>query len=76
MLFFSTTDWNQYTHKLTSVQKLFLKKLQNTENCLLIFDDSCKKIFNDKEFVKLATAEQHKNINVICMKHNLYQQSK
>ena len=32
--------------------------------------------FNDKEFVKLATAGRHKNINVIYVKHNLYQQSK
>ena len=53
-----------------------LEFLQNTENCLLIFDDSCEEIFNDKEFVKLATAGRHKNINVIYVKHNLYQQSK
>ena len=48
---------------------------QNTENCLLRFDNSCEEIFNDKEFVKLATAGRHKNINVIYVKHNLYQQS-
>ena len=53
-----------------------LEFLQNTENCLLIFDHSCEEIFNDKEFVKLATAGRHKNINVIYVKHNLYQQSK
>ena len=50
--------------------------LQNTENCLLIFDDSCEEIFIDKEFVKLATAGQHKNINDIYVKHNLYQPNK
>ena len=53
-----------------------LKFLQKIENCLLIFDDSFEDIFNDKEFVKLATAGRHKNINVIYLKHNLYQQSK
>ena len=53
-----------------------LEFLQNTENFLLIFDDSCEEIFNDKEFVKLATAGRYKNINVIYVKHNLYQQSK
>ena len=44
--------------------------------CLLIIDDSCEKICNDKEFVKLATAGSQKNINVFYVKHNLYQQSK
>ena len=39
--------------------------LQYTENCLLIFDDSCEEIFNDKEFRKLASADRHKSINVI-----------
>ena len=39
-------------------------------------DDSCEEIYNDKEFFKLATAGRHKNINVIYIKHNLYQQSK
>ena len=53
-----------------------LEFLQNTKNCLLIFDDSCQEIFNDKEFVKLAIAGRHKSINVIYVKHNLYQQSK
>ena len=45
-------------------------------NCLLIIDDSCEEIYNDKEFVNLATAGRHKNINVIYIKHNFYQQSK
>ena len=53
-----------------------LEFLQNTENCLLIFDDSCEEIFDDKEFVKLNTAGQHKNINAIFVKHNLYQPNK
>ena len=46
------------------------------ENCLLVFDDSCEELFNDKEFFKLATAGRHRNISVICVKHNLFQQSK
>ena len=46
------------------------------ENCLLVFDDSCEEIFNDKEFSKLATAGRHKNLSVIYVKHNLFQQSK
>ena len=43
---------------------------------MLIFDDSCEDVFNDKEFSKLATAGRHKNISVIYVKHNLFQQSK
>ena len=50
--------------------------MNNLENCLLIIDYSCEEIYNYKEFVKLATAGRHKNINAIYIKHNLYQQSK
>ena len=47
------------------------------ENNLLVFDDSFEEIFNDKEFSKLATnAGRHRNISVIYVKHNLFQQSK
>ena len=51
-----------------------LEFLNYLANCLLIIDDSCEEIYNDKEFVKLVTARRHKNI-VIYIKHNLYQQS-
>ena len=50
--------------------------ISELENCLLVFDNSCEEIFNDKEFSKLATAGRHKNISVIYVKHNLFQQSK
>ena len=53
-----------------------LEFLNSLANCLLIIDVSCEEIYNEKEFVKLATAERHKNIYVIYIKHNLYQQSK
>ena len=32
------------------------ESLRNLENVLLVFDDSCEDIYNDKEFVRLATA--------------------
>ena len=51
----------------------FITKL---EICLLVFDDSCEEILNEKEFSKLATAGRHRNISVIYVKHNLFQQSK
>ena len=49
------------------------KKLSH---CLLIYDDSCEEIFNDKEFVKIATSGRHRKVHVIYVKHNLFHQSK
>ena len=76
---FYTEKCNKHT---SNWAELFIKKyanvniLNNLENCLLIIDDSCEEIYNDKEFVKVATAGRHKNINPIYIKHNIYQQSK
>lgn len=53
-----------------------LEFISELENSLIIFDDSCEEIYNDPQFVQLATAGRHKNLNVIYVKHNLYQQSK
>ena len=50
--------------------------LRNIEKVLLVFDDSCEEIYNDDEFVKLATAGRHKGLDVIYVKHNLFQQSR
>ena len=49
------------------------KKLSH---CLLIYDDSCEEIVNDKEFVKMATSGRHRILHVIYVKHNLFHQSK
>ena len=43
---------------------------------LLIFDDSCEKFSNSKQFVKIATAGRHRGLNTIYIKHNLFHQSK
>ena len=51
-------------------------RLRNIENILLVFDDSCEQIYNDKQFVKLATAGRHRGLDVIYVKHNLFQQSR
>ena len=53
-----------------------LEFLNSLANCLLIIEDSCEEIYNDKDILKSATAGRHKNINVIYIKHNFYQQSK
>ena len=34
--------------------------VNNLRDCLIVFDDTCKEIFNEKDFVKLATAGRHK----------------
>ena len=50
---------------------------KNLSHCLFIYGDSCEEIFNDKEFVKLATSRRHRNgRHVIYVKHNLFHQSK
>ena len=52
------------------------ESVRKLENFLLVFDDSCEDIYNDKEFVRLATAGRHRGIDVIYVKHNLFQQSR
>ena len=53
-----------------------LNEVLSVENFLLVFDNSCEEIFNDKEFHKVETAGRHRSIRVIYVKHNLFQQSK
>ena len=50
--------------------------ISDLENCLLVFVSSCEEIFIDKKFSNLATSGSHKNLSVIYVKHNLFQQSK
>ena len=50
--------------------------IENLRDCLLIFDDSCEEIYNDKRFLKIATSGRHKKVHVIYIKHNLFHQSK
>ena len=50
--------------------------ISQMENSLLIFDDSCEEIFNERELFKLATAARHRNVSVIYVKHNLFQKYK
>ena len=63
--------------KLGVIFKKFANlKIENFENSLLIIDDPCEENYYDKKFIKFATAGRHKNINIIYLKHNHYQQSK
>ena len=39
-----------------------------------MFDDSCEEIYNEKDFVKIATAGRYKGLDIIFVKHNLFQQ--
>ena len=52
------------------------ESVNNLRDCMIVFDDTCEEIFNEKDFVNLATADRHKNVHVFYIKHNLFQQSK
>ena len=41
-----------------------------------MFDDSCEKNFNDKEFSKIGTTGLYKRFSVTNAEHNLFQQRK
>ena len=58
------------------VSCLNFQMIKQLENCLLVFDDSCEEIYQEKEFVKLAVAGRHRNVHCIFVKHNLFHQSK
>ena len=45
-------------------------------DCMIDFDDTCEENFNEKDSAKLATAGRNKNVHVIYVKYNLFQQSK
>jgi len=48
----------------------------NKYRTLMIFDDVAEEILKNDNFSNLATSGRHKNISVIFIKHNLYQQGK
>ena len=58
------------------VQTLDFELIKKLNNCLLIFDDSCEEIFEEKDFCKIAVSGRHKKVHVIFVKHNLFHQSK
>ena len=62
--------------KIEFVPCIDFEMIEKLQNCLLIFDDSCEEIYEDKRFLKIATSGRHKKINVIFVKHNLFHQSK
>ena len=45
--------------------------VRNLDKMLLVFDDSCEVIYNDKELVRLAKAGRHRGIDKTYVKHNL-----
>ena len=67
---------NTHIIDLTFIKFNGFDSLRNLENILLVFDDSCEEIYNDKDFVILATAGRHRGLDVIYVKHNLFQQSR
>ena len=55
---------------------LEFEMIKNLESCLLVFDDSCEAIYQEKEFVKLAVSGRHQEVKCIFVKNNLFHQSK
>lgn len=73
------TVFNEVQKKMPSIQFVRYAGFEITHelsNCLLVYDDSCEEIFNDYEFVKIATSGRHRQLHVIYVKHNLFHQSK
>jgi len=50
--------------------------IKSLSNCLLVFDDSCEEIYQEKDFVKIAVSGRHRKLSCIFIKHNLFHQSK
>ena len=53
-----------------------ISQLGGEKKRLIIFDDVAEEILKNEKFTNLATSGRHKNISVIFVKHNLYQQGK
>ena len=66
----------QHDLDIEFVSCIDFEMIEKLENCLLIFDDSCEEIYEDKRFLKIATSGRHKKVHVIFVKHNLFHQSK
>lgn len=62
--------------KIEFIPCLDFTMIKQLQDCLLVFDDSCEEIYQEKEFVKLAVAGRHKKVHCIFVKHNLFHQSK
>ena len=45
--------------KIVDIEFLLCLEFENLQNCLLVFDDSCEEIYQEKEFVKLAVSGRH-----------------
>ena len=43
---------------------------------MIVFDDTCDEIVNEKNFLILATSDRHKDFHVIYVRHHSFQQIK
>ena len=63
-------------NKMNIVNCLDLEMIKTLQNWLLIFDDSCEEIYQEKDFEKIAVSGRHRGIHSIFVKHNLFQQNR
>ena len=59
------------------VNSEYIDSLKNNgTKYLLIFDDSCEEVCNSKAFVDFATAERHRGLSTIYIRHTLFHRIK
>ena len=83
--------FHQHSHKLYDIMQKEIENVEfvqgvnfefidplknNGAKYLLTFDDSCEEIRNSKAFIDIATADRHRGLSTIYIKHNLFHQSK
>ena len=80
IIYFYLHDQPKYrSHNKLDIEFINLSNFEivnRLRNCMIVFDDTCKQVFHEKSFVKLATAGRHKNVHFVYVEHNLIQQSK
>ena len=66
----------RYKKNAFVVEELAITTSEYSDRLSIMSADPCEDTYNDKEFVRLATAGRHRRIDVINVKLNLFQQSR
>ena len=56
----------------SAIDKCEAQKLRT----MVVIDDLCQQASQDEKFLELVVSGRHRNVHLISMKHNLYQQTK
>ena len=66
----------RYKKNAFVVEELAITTSEYSDRLSIMSADPCEDTYNDKEFVRLATAGRHRGIDVKNVKHKLFQQSR